>query len=167
MKKSIVSLFMVLMTVALFAQVKYTSPLGNFRITYPGTPEYQNSDIEITDGSIKLHMFIYTGDADVFMVACADYPSEYLSSEDSRTTFIDNAAEGFFGELNITPGNRTPVKAGKYKGAEFRGQGVDYGVIYRVYIASNTVFQVAIMTSGAYPSEKAAKAYFKSFKITI
>ncbi|HBG69304.1 MAG: hypothetical protein A2W93_00110 [Bacteroidetes bacterium GWF2_43_63] len=166
MKKSFISFVLILFSVAIFAQVKYTSPLGNFTITFPGSPEYQNSDVDITDGSVKLHMFIYTGSNEVFMVACADYPSEYLSSEESRTIFIDNAAEGFFGELNITPGNRQDVKAGKYKGAEFRGQGVDYGVFYRVYIAGNTVFQVAIMNSGAYPEEKAAKSFFKSFKVT-
>jgi len=167
MKKTVFSLVMLFVSVALAAQVKYTSPLGNFRITYPGSPEYQNSDVDISDGSIKLHMFIYTGDNDVFMVACADYPAEYLSSEESRKTFILNAAEGFFGELNITPGDGKDVKAGKYKGAEFKGQGTDYGVLYRVYIAGNTVFQVAIITSGAYPEEKAAKSFFKSFKITI
>lgn len=166
MKKVIISFVLVLFSVAIFAQVKYTSPLGNFRITYPGSPEYQNSDIDITDGSIKLHMFIYNGSSDVYMVACADYPADYLNTQESRNVFIDNASEGFFGELNITPGNRKDVKTGKYKGAEFKGQGVDYGVIYRVYIAGNSVFQVAIMNSGAYPEEKAAKSFFKSFKIT-
>ena len=167
MKKSFISLVFLFVSVALSAQVKYTSPLGNFRITYPGSPEYQNSDVDLAEGTIKLHMFIYTGEKEVFMVACADYPTEYLNTEELRKTFIDNAAEGFFGELNITPGNRKDVKAGKYKGAEFKGQGTDYGVLYRVYIAGNTVFQVAIMTSGAYPEEKAAKSFFKSFKITI
>ena len=167
MNKTIISLVFLFVSVALVAQVKYTSPLGNFRITYPGSPEYQNSDIDINEGTTKLHMFMYTGKNDVFMVACADYPEYYINTEDTRKMFIDNSAEGFFGELNIIPGNRKDVKTGKYKGAEFKGQGVDYGIIYRVYIAGNTVFQVAIMTGGSYPEEKAAKSFFKSFKITI
>ncbi|MPL97753.1 hypothetical protein SDC9_43948 [bioreactor metagenome] len=167
MKKSILSFFLLFASIVLLAQTKYSSPLGNFQITFPGTPEYSNSNVDISDGTIRLHMFIYSGENEIFMVACADYPDGYIGGQENHKTFIDNAAEGFFGELNIVAGNRKDVKCKKYKGAEFSGQGNEYGVIYRVYIAKNTVFQVAIMATNSYPEAKAASAFFKSFKITI
>lgn len=167
MKKTIVSLIFIFTVFAVFAQVKYSSPLGNFGITFPGNPEYSNTNVDINDGSIKLHMFIYSGEKEIYMVACADYPDGYIGSAENQKTFIDNAAEGFFGELNIIAGNRKEVKYKKYHGAEFSGQGTEYGVIYRVYIAKNTVFQVVVMANNSYPDEATASAFFKSFKITI
>ncbi|PKP03768.1 MAG: hypothetical protein CVU11_07165 [Bacteroidetes bacterium HGW-Bacteroidetes-6] len=152
----------------MMAQVKFTSPLGNFKATFPGTPEYSNSDVDISDGTTKLHMFLFTSDAGhVYLSACANYPDSYLSSESDRNTFLENAVEGFFGELAIAPGNRVNVKSGKYKGLEYRGQNETYSVIYRVYIAKNTVFQIGILSNGGYIDAKSAKAFFKSFKITI
>lgn len=168
MKKTILLLLVLLTVTTVSAQVKYNSPLGNFKVTFGASPEYQNSDIDVDGGTVKLHMFIYTDpESSVFMVACADYPSDYLSSETSRQIFMDNAVTGFFEELNVEPGNRVEVKNGKFKGLEFRGLSTEYGVIYRVYTAQNTVFQVCIMTSGKYPDAKAAKSFFKSFKIIM
>lgn len=168
MKKTIFAISFIFATLLLSAQVKFVSPIGNFKITLPGNPEYSNSDIEISEGTTKLHMFIYTSDAGhVYLTASANYPDSYLGSDSERSTFLDNAVEGFFGELAIVPGNRVEVKSGKYKGLEYRGQNDTYSVIYRVYIAKNTVFQVGILSTGSYIDEKSAKSFFKSFKITI
>lgn len=168
MKRTIFAISLLFATLIVSAQVKFVSPLGNFKITLPGNPEYSNSDVETTDGTTKLHMFIYTSDAGhVYLTASAKYPDSYLGSQTDRNTFLENAVEGFFGELAITPGNRVEVKSGKYKGLEYRGQNDTYSVIYRVYIAQNTVFQVGILSTGSYIDAKSAKSFFKSFKITI
>ena len=101
------------------------------------------------------------------MVACADYPGANLSSEESRNTFINNAASGFFGEMNMSYDEIKGVKYGKFKGKEFSGVSSDYVVLYRLIVANNTVFQVAIMTTGTVINKKVADSFFKSFKITI
>ena len=59
------------------------------------------------------------------------------------------------------------VKYGKFKGKEFSGVSSDYVVLYRLIVANNTVFQVAIMTTGTVINKKVADSFFKSFKITI
>lgn len=167
MKKIFFSLALLFITLNLAAQVKYNSPLGNFKATFPDAPEYKNSDVDINNRTVKLHMFMYSETDNIFMVACADYPDGFFDAKEIREQYFISSADGFFGELNIIAGNAAKVKSGKYKGASYKGQGTDYGVLYHVYIAKNTIFQVVIMSNGAYPDEKAAKSFFKSFRITI
>ncbi len=167
MKKIVLFFGSLIFSFALLAQVKYTSPLGNFKINFPNSPEYTNSNIDSESGTIKLHIFTSSDASNVFMVACADYPGANLSSEESRNTFINNAASGFFGEMNMSYDEIKGVKYGKFKGKEFSGVSSDYVVLYRLIVANNTVFQVAIMTTGTVINKKVADSFFKSFKITI
>ena len=69
MKKIVLFFGSLIFSFALLAQVKYTSPLGNFKINFPNSPEYTNSNIDSESGTIKLHIFTSSDASNVFMVA--------------------------------------------------------------------------------------------------
>ena len=168
MKKTLFFLAIGLLSLALQAQVKYISPAGNFKATFPAIVETDASDLELSTGSSVLHTFMAFDEAfNVYMISYAEYPIDYFGDKSQKEKFLESSVEGFFGELDIIPQGRENVKCKKYKGLEYRGQNSEYSTIYRVFIAGNTVFQLVVLGTGTYPPEDQTKSIFKSFKITL
>lgn len=167
MKKLFFLFTFALLSTAIVAQSYYNSPRGNFKVKFPGTPEYKAENLDETGSGTKLHTFLYTSESGmVYLVAFADYPSDYFTPE-TNTTFLESSAEGFFGQLGITPMGRKEVKSGKIKGLEYNGSNDTYQTIYRVFIAGNTVFQVTVLAGSDMFNDKQALTFLKSFKITV
>lgn len=168
MKKILFSFAIGLLSLALQAQVQYTSPTGNFKATFPAIVETDASDLELSNGSSVLYTFMAFDEAfNVYMISYAEYPNNSFSDKSKKEEFLESSVKGFFGELNIIAQNRKKVKCKKYKGLEYRGQSSEYSTIYRVFIAGNTVFQLVALGTGSYPPEEQTKKLFKSFKITL
>lgn len=167
MKKLFFLLTFALLSTAIVAQSYYNSPRGNFKVKFPGTPEYKAEDLDDSGSGTKLHTFLFTSETGmVYLVAFADYPSDYFSPE-TNTVFLESSAEGFFGQLGITPMGRKEVKSGKYTGLQYDGANDTYRSIYRVFIAGSTVFQVTVLAGNEMFNEKDALKFLKSFKITV
>ena len=78
---------------------------------------------------------------------------------------MEETVTGFFDELDIVKVQRKEVKCKKIKGLEYRGANSDYSIVYRTYIAYDTLFQLVSLGVGSYASEKATKKLFKTFRI--
>lgn len=150
------------------AQNKYECPSGYFKATFPAAVTDETSDMGSSSAANTMNTFMAIDEqGGVFMVSYVDYPDEYFADNTEISTFLESSATGFFEELDIIPQHRKEVKSKKYKGLEYRGQNSEYGVIYRVFIAKNLVFQLVALGNNSYPNVKSSTKLFKSFKITL
>ncbi|MBN2728214.1 MAG: hypothetical protein JXR53_03235 [Bacteroidales bacterium] len=168
MKKILISILFIAILFGVNAQVNYSPPSGYFKINFPSDVTIDQSEMEVSTGNTILYTFMAMDESEnLYMVSYADYPGDVFKDKSLHNNFMEKSVEGFFGEMNATPQNRTNIKAKKYKGLEYRGQNTDYSIIYRVFIAKNTVFQLVIVGMKSYPSDTKTNSFFKSFKITL
>lgn len=166
MKKLVLVILSVIVVFQLQAQSKFTCPTGEFSAKFPGEPQYTVSDIDADNSTVKLHNYMYEGDNMVYLVAFVNYQEGFMGTLPA-VDYMENVVGGFFSELQIEPGSRKEVKNGKYQGLEYYGKNSSYSVAYRVYIAKNSMFQVAILNVGEMVPEKLSASFFKSFKIKV
>lgn len=165
MKKYVVLTFLIFSCFILNAQVKFTDSQNVFSVNFPTKPEYSESETEVNGTFLTLQNYLsYGSENGLFLVSVTDYGKHFQTENDDKI-ILQNTADGFFGAMDITPGEGKKVKSGSSRGLEYSGNNKTYFVKYRVFLRNGILFQLAILGVNSEPAETDSKSFFKSFKI--
>lgn len=146
--------------------VKYTSPDGNFSITFPGTPEKTSEELETANGSVTLQGVIYAPSEEVaFVIAYSDIVSKEVSKKEAYKLLMDEKK----GELT-SPGTTQDGKEKKnsyknYAGLYFKTRKDNLYGITQTYLIKKRLYQILMAKGGSYPTPKEIKDFIGSFRL--
>lgn len=144
---------------------KFHSVEGKFKINFPGTPQQTQESIPTDVGKIEMVSFMYEKSVtEAYMVAYSDYPSEMVKASDTKT-MLNDAKNGFLGELGLTVDKEEEITIDGFKGISFKAKGGTYYTVFKDVLVNNRLYQFGILKDGSYPSEEAIKSFIDSFEL--
>jgi len=134
-----------------------------FSIQFPGAPDYTSEPVETESGILENNMYIYEHNISLaYMLAYTDYSTEEINSFDPNE-LLNNAMNGFTGEVGLTVDNTTKISLKKYPGIEFIASGEGYWAHMRDYLVENRLYQIGLLSTDGNVKEADANAFFNSF----
>jgi hypothetical protein len=135
---------------------------GTFQISFPGTPEFTSEPVETDAGLVQNNMYIYEHNVSLaYMLAYTDYPAEHIDGFDPYE-LLDNAMNGFVGEVGLAVDKNEKVKIKNFPGLEFIASGDGYWAHMTDYLVDNRLYQVGILSTSGKVNTADAKAFFDS-----
>jgi hypothetical protein len=150
------------------AKVEFTSPEGDFTVTFPGEPQSSATPVPLPDGS-KLSMTTYTverGDG-AFIIAVADYPANLVNADTKAV--LEGARDGALKNINATLTTSEAITLSGVPGIAFNGtiessNGVATSHIFLDGVRLYQVIAVGDAASTRLTADTAA--FLDSFKLT-
>jgi len=140
---------------------------GNFKIRFPVAPTRSSQPITTDVGEITMVSFMYEqGDEAAYMLAYSDYPKTAIEGSNTQE-LLKNAMNGFVNSLQVNIEKEELISLGKSKGIYFTGKNAtgDLYVIMKDYLVGNRLYQIGILQSNRYPTEKEVNDFINSFKL--
>ena len=135
-----------------------------FRIKFKSEPTRTENEIETDVGIVKMVTYMVEEPTVVYMVAYSTYPSNHISNMNNKT-MLDNAVSGFVGNLGMTLNNQNEIFLNNYQGILFSASSDVYYATVADYLVKNTLFQIGIMSSDRFPSQKEVDNFIYSFQL--
>jgi hypothetical protein len=151
-----------------FGKVEFTSPEGDFVVSFPGEPKSIDTPVSLPDGS-KVSVTSYAverGDG-AFLVAFADYPVKLVNAD--PTVVLEGARDGALQNVQGTLATSAATSLGAVPGIAFTGtMAANNGVLTsRIFLDGVRLYQVFSVGDAASSSLTAdTAAFLDSFKLT-
>lgn len=148
---------------------KFMHEDGKFRINFPGNPTIEPTSVPTDYGNIEMMQFTYEKSiTEIYMVAYSDYPSAIVA-EGNPEDMINNAKNGFLGEMGMTLEEEKKIEIDGNPGLYFRAYVIsaqgNYYTIVADYLVNNRLYQVAMIRDGSYPSRESEQSFINSFEL--
>lgn len=157
-KNTKLTFLFLLLTNLIFAQTVINSDVGGFKIKFPGDVETVE---DVKDYGVT-YKYSCSLDENTFFAACTSHEVELDDS------YLQISMDAFVSSAGATKGEQTAWAVGKKNGlrAEMTLESPEATTIwYGVIIADTRQIQVVYASKDSNFNEKAAKKFFKSFKL--
>jgi hypothetical protein len=151
-----------------FGKVAFTSPDGDFVVSFPGEPKSNVAPVPIPDGT-SISMTTYTverGDG-AFIVAVADYPANLASADPNKV--LEGARDGALKNVQATLTTSEATSLGAVPGIAFTGtMAANNGVVTtRIFLDGVRLYQIfAVGDAASQRLTDDTAAFLDSFKLT-
>lgn len=140
-------------------------PDDSFVISFPGQPDFSSEPVETEAGLVENNMYIYEYNGSLaYMVAYTDYPPENIQNYDPYE-LLNNAMNGFVGEIGISVNDSEKINFQKHPGIEFTASGQGYWAHMRDYLIGHRLFQIGLLSTEKIVNKADALAFFESFNL--
>lgn len=142
----------------------FHSETGQFFAAFPGLPVHEAHDVETQAGRVRMDTYVYEESVTMaYMVAYSNYPTAFVN-EVGAEAFLDRAEAGALKAIGIT-GAPTTEKIGinGYPGVKYRANSDGRHIVSQLLLAGNRLFQITILSDGAYPSDGIIQQFFDGF----
>ncbi len=149
--------------------VTYTSPQGDFTVSFPSTPKEQTQDAPLPDGSTLALDIASSSSGQTFVgTARGEYPAGYTLDVDQA---LQGAQDQAIANVNGTLIDGHDIELQGRPGREFSAQvtnnGVDGTVIQRVYLDDLIIYQNIVTGPGTLTADDGPiAAFLGSFQFT-
>jgi hypothetical protein len=151
-----------------FGKVEFTSPEGDFVVSFPGQPTSTDTPVPLPDGS-KISVTSYTverGDG-AFIVAVADYPANLVNAD--PTVVLEGARDGALQNVQATLKTSEAITLNGVPGIAFTGNvASNNGVVTtRIFLDGVRLYQIfAVGDAASSRLTVDTAAFLDSFKLT-
>ncbi|MCX6735412.1 MAG: hypothetical protein NTZ25_05915 [Candidatus Peregrinibacteria bacterium] len=148
----------------------FVSKEGNFSINFPGKPEVSSDKIDGDGGGFKATMTSYSYASDdnhAFLVAYTDITAGEFTKEEARKVLKDEqgGALGSFG-IKAPEEEKDMDYDANSAGLRYKAKGDDgTHLIAQTYFIGNRLYQIEMLTMGAYPTDEEIKNFTGTFKV--
>ena len=159
---------------ALLAQIKpYVSKENNFNIHFPNQPIVEKDTVNTEIGILDIHFYTAEHQDNFFMLSINDYPDGFFDfGDDAITAGILEETANTVGEgFSLDSGDKFTMESSEafvydkeFQGRTFRGKVANLYIIGRYIMIENKLFQMLVLSQGAYLDNEKTDAYFNSFK---
>ena len=139
----------------------------DFRINFFGkTPDREVSPVDTDLGVINMTTYmIEESSSEVYMVAIADYPKEYMSASDSKS-MLNSAKDGYLGGQGFTVSSERNLSIDGHSGIYFEASSNNgYYTAAADYLVENRLYQVVILRTDRAPTQSEIQNYIFSFEL--
>jgi hypothetical protein len=149
-------------------KVEFTSPEGDFVVTFPGQPKSTDTSVPLPDGSkITVTSYAVEREDGAFIVAVADYPADLVGADPK--VVLEGARDGALQNVQATLTTSESISLGAVPGIAFGGTvASNNGVLTtRIFLDGVRLYQVFAVGDAASSSLTAdTAAFLDSFKLT-
>ena len=141
----------------------------DFAINFPGDEvEVSSSTVDTDIGPTKLVFHMYEKSAsEAYMVGESHYDSEAIKDGDPWV-LMNGGRDGALESLEIKKAeSEERGQVDGYPELTFRAHNDTYYVVYRLILVENVLFQVAVLATEEYPSDKELEDFLDSFELKI
>lgn len=148
----------------------FVSVEGNFSINFPGKPEVSSDKIDGEGSGLSATMTSYSYSPDdnhAFLVAYTDITTGKFTKEEARKILKDEqgGALGSFG-IKAAEEEKDMDYDANSAGLRYKAKGDDgTHLIAQTYFIENRLYQIEMLTVGAYPTDEEIKNFTGSFKV--
>lgn len=146
----------------------FTSEEGKFSVWMPGEPKKSSQTVDTSGMKIDVTFYTLEVGTGAYLMSINDYPANLVQTANPQL-ILDGARDGGLQNVNATLVNETKIEKDGFPGrdvtAKANVQGKDYTLRIRIYLVSNRLYQLMVLTEpGKIPDGDIAK-FMDSFKL--
>jgi hypothetical protein len=139
---------------------------GRFAVQMPGPPKEQTNKVNTAVGPIDVHMFVLSPDPNTaYIVGYSDYPEEMIKKSDIQKV-LDGARDGAVKNVNGKLDWEKKITIDKHPGRDFAISTEHFEGRDRIYLVNARLYQVMVVGSKDFITDKVAQKFLDSFKLT-
>lgn len=144
----------------------YLAKSSAFKIDFSGEPKVVNEVVETESGDIPVAYYVDEADGGVtYMVTYSAYPDEVFKSL-NKEGILEGAIQGGLNAWGIeTPKESNEISLNGYKGLYYRADNAKNFVVGSLYLVQNKLYQIVVVSEGAYVSDELANGFISSFQL--
>lgn len=151
-------------------QPEYVATDGKYKVRFPspGQPKLRTEVTKSAVGDLTVHIATFANsDGSVWMVSYTDFPDAATKPENHKS-LLDGIRDGAKGRDGKLSGEEKTIEHGadKLPGREFVVEKGKQRVRMRAIVSGNRVYQVALIGTEAFVTNKDGTAFLDSFSIT-
>ena len=146
----------------------FYSETGQFFAAFPGMPVHEARDVETQAGKVRMETYVYEESVTMaYMVAYTNYPSKFVIAIGADSMLM-RAEAGALQAIGITGEPTTEkVVVNDFPGVRYRANSEGRHIVSQILLAGNRLFQLTMLSDGAYPADAVVEQFFSGFHLTL